>query len=461
MNKKKQLKTRNVTDNNLIVKDTRTFSSRLVLIYLYIFIFFNANNLHAISSLLNNTVEIISPGIKTVQFHRLGWPLSYPILNLNSDQKLLLTFDEPGNQVKNYYYTITLCDANWRESGLMTTDYLRGIAINPLLDYSFSFNTTFDYLHYRLEIPNQNILPTRSGNYFLKIFEINKEDNPVLVKKFMVVEPNVKIKSVIRNTASSSLRASYHEIDFEIHHPGFTIRNPLNEVSVTIIQNGRSDNAITGLKPVFFRDGLMDFNYNRENLMEGGNEFRYIDLRSTRFLSDRVKEINFIDPFFHVTVFTDYTRNKFSYQYRKDLNGRFFIEVQEHTNPDLEADYVFVHFLLKPENPSPFQKIYLNGSLTNWQISNNSEMVFNQISNSYELSLLLKQGYYNYQYLLLEKGATSLSPIEGNFEQTENDYLILVYYKGIGDQNHRLIGAEILNSLIPQALQHERYGLRE
>lgn len=438
---------------NLFILSNKQISIRkLCWKSLLLFTFFNITNTQFNASAQTYLSEFISPNLKTVQFHRQGWPFSHPIIRINSGQVLLLTFDEQGSQLKNYYYNIVLCDQNWNESDLMVTDYLNGTLINPLSDYSFSFNTTFDYLHYRLQIPNDNITPTRSGNYVLKVFENNQQDNPVLVKKFMVVEPIVTIKSAIRNTASSSVRASHHEIDFEILHPGFTINNPMEEISVTIIQNGRIDNMISGLKPLFFRDGLMDFNYNRENLMEGGNEFRYLDIRSTRFLSDRVKEIEFMDPFYHITVSTDFPRSSFSYQYRKDLNGRFYIEVQERDNPDVEADYAFVHFSLKPQDPSPFQKIYINGAFTNWLINSTSEMVFNQLSNSYEKTLLLKQGYYNYQYLVKENNKTTLAFIEGSFEQTENDYLILVYYKGISDRNHRLIGADVINSVLSQQL---------
>lgn len=434
----------------LIISIKETICLKFMLKCLFILTLFNTTTHPVGATEPAYASEIISPNLKTVQFHRYGWPLSHPIIRLNSDQKLILTFDELGSTVKNFYYTIILCDINWNESALMGTEYLKGNPINPLADYSFSFNTTFDYVHYQLILPNTDIVPTRSGNYVVKLFEMNNPNNPVLVKKFMVVESIATIKSSIRSTASSTIRASHHEIDFEILHPGFTIHNPIDEISVTIMQNGRTDNLITELKPIFFRDGFMDFNYNRENLMEGGNEFRYIDLRSTRYLSDRVKAMEFLDPFYHAIVSVDYPRPKFSYQYRKDLNGRFYIEVSERDNPNIEGDYMFTHFTLKPENPSPFQKIYLNGSITNWQSNATSEMVFNKENNCYEKTLLLKQGYYNYQYLVLENGNTTLTPIEGNYEQTENDYLIFVYYKSIGDRVHRLIGAEVINSVLTQ-----------
>ncbi|TCO09613.1 type IX secretion system plug protein [Natronoflexus pectinivorans] len=414
---------------------------------------FGIFNIFILSNICSEPLkEYISSSIKTVQFHRNEWPLSYPIIRLNSEQQLLLSFDELGSSTKNFQYTIVLCDADWNISDLMVTEYISGSPINPIIDYSFSFNTTIDYIHYRLKFPNEDIRPLRSGNYMLMVFEDYDQNNPVLKKKFMISEPMVNIVPRIRNTASSSIRASHHEINFEVHHPGFTIRNPMDEISATIIQNGRKDNRIQGLRPQFVRNDLLDFNYNRETMMEGGNEFRYLDIRSYRFYSDKIEEIVFLDPFYHVRLFADLPRNPSSYQYRQDLNGRYYIEVQERSNADLEADYMFVHFRLRVNQPQLSQRVYLNGALTNWELNESSQMHYNPTNNAYELSLLLKQGYYNYHYLVVEEGEKTgkLFPMENSFQQTENDYLILIYYKGLTDRVHRLIGAETFNSTLPQ-----------
>ncbi|MGQ1946247.1 type IX secretion system plug protein [Geofilum sp. OHC36d9] len=393
--------------------------------------------------------EYISPALKTVQFHRNDWVLSYPIFKLNSDQTLTLSFDEPGSGIKNYYYKITLCDADWQASALMTTEYITGIPSNPITDYDFSFNTTFDYIHYRLTIPNSNINVTRSGNYLLTVYENGHEATPVLIKRFMVTETVVTVLSSTLNTAQSSIRKAYQEIDFKVEHKGFNINNPMDEISATIIQNGRTDNIIHGLKPLFVRKEELDFNYNREVIMEGGNEFRYADLRSTRFVTDQVASIDFVDPFYHFTLFTDLPRQPDSYHYQQDINGKYLIEVTEYDDDELQADYAFVHFSLKIARPQPAQKIYLNGALTNWQLNENSLMTYNAQQNVYEKTLVLKQGYYNYQYLVQEDDNSKgeLFPIENSFQETENDYLILIYYKSMNDRCDRLIGTQSINTL--------------
>lgn len=265
----------------------------------------------------------------------------------------------------------------------------------------------------------------------------------------MVVENVAAIKAHIKHTAQSSIRASHQEIRFEVEHPSFDIRDPVNEVSATIIQNGRTDNMITGLPPQFFRNGFMDFNYVRETLMEGGNEYRHVDLRSSRFIVDNVREVKYVDPFYHVILSTDRSRKTQPYRFERDLNGRYYIEVREYDNFDTEGDYFFVHFRLQTDFAEPWERVYINGALTNWMQNQASEMIYNPMNKAYELTLLLKQGYYNYQYLMVKAGESkgTLYNFEGNFEQTENDYLILIYYKGISDRCHRLIGAETFNSI--------------
>ena len=67
-------------------------------------------------------------------------------------------------------------------------------------------------------------------------------------------------------------------------------------------------------------------------------------------------------------------------------------------------------------------------------------MEYDNDSQLYTNSILQKQGYYSYQYLwVTDDGLTHPLPSEGNFYQTENQYQVLVYYKGIGERTWRLV----------------------
>ncbi len=396
-----------------------------------------------------NQREFTGENIKTVQFHRVGWVMTYPLIELDTDQQLMLSFDELGTQIKNYHYTIELCNADWSPSQLMSTEYLTGDVFTPVEDYQRSFNTTFDYVHYQLTFPNEDVAPLMSGNYLLSVFEGFDRDKPTVVRRFMVSERRVTIVPDVKYTMQSSDRDSYQEIDFEVYYQGVDIQNPAEEVKVDVFQNGRTDNAVIGLRPLFFGNDRMDFNYNREVIMEGGNEFRWVDFRSFRFQSDHVEDISFSDPFYHVTLFADQMQGRKPYYFHSDFNGRYYVEVQEEEDSEVSADYAFVHFALKWQPPVLNQHVYLTGALTNWHNDDKNQLIYNYDRQVYELTLLLKQGYYNYQYLVKSKGETTgrVMPIEGSFGQAENDYLFLVYYRGIGQRHDRLIGSGTTNSV--------------
>jgi len=395
-----------------------------------------------------NPVKTAS-NIHTVQLYKKGWNMSYPIINLYPQEQLTLEFDDFAYESKNYQYSITHCTSDWEESNLMQTEFIDGFMPNSILDYQYSFNTTFDYIHYTLDFPNEEIKLKLSGNYIIKVFELGNEDNPVLVRPFFVAESLVSIFPRIKYTSNSNFRASMQEVNFTIHHPNFRIDNAREEIKVVIQQNGRWDNQIDDLKPLFIRNQELDYSYNRENLFDGGNEYRWLDVRSTRFSPEHIDHITFFDPHYHFTLFPDKMLNRKPYFYHEDFNGKYYIEVKEDRDPMIEADYVYVHFKLPVAAPYVDGQIYVTGGLSDWQLNQSNKMEYNFNTKMYELTLLLKQGFYNYQYHFLENALTKaeVERFEGNYGQTENDYIIYVYYRNISDNYERLIGVNIANSL--------------
>ena len=387
--------------------------------------------------------------IKTVQCHKQDWPLSYPIINLNGSDRLQLSFDDLVGETKDYYYSIIHCNQHWEPSQLMETEYANGINEVPLLDYTYSFNTSIDYVHYKLIFPNNDLSPLISGNYVIKVYENANDDNTVLTQRFMVTEQLVNVIPQVKYTMNSDLRKAKQEIDLTILHPNFEMSNPLSDVKVSILQNGRTDNAITQLKPQFIKQNELVYNYNRETMFEGGNEFRWLDLRSIRFQSSKIKDISFHDPYSHVELFPDRILAGQSYFFNNDFNGRYVIEIQEKDEPEIEADYVFVHFALPQAEPFVGGDVHILGGLTGWQFTDESKMEYNFNFKQYEASMLLKQGFYNYQFAFKPNNLeeASVSMFEGSHSKAENDYLILVYYSGMGDYYDRIIGISQVNSV--------------
>jgi hypothetical protein len=108
--------------------------------------------------------NIFDSKIKTAQLYKDGWNLSYPVIKINSEEKLILHFDLLGNEIETYYYTFIHCTKDWANSDIFPNDYLDGFPENQIEDYKSSFNTTVNYTHYSLAFPNERIRFKSSGN---------------------------------------------------------------------------------------------------------------------------------------------------------------------------------------------------------------------------------------------------------------------------------------------------------
>ena len=407
--------------------------------------FFNGAN----GQTASNIDAIYSKTIKSVQFFREGWEFSMPIIDLGSEQRLLLKFDDLNPDAQNYNYSVTHCDAGWNTSRLVTSEYMQGFFDNPINDYAFSINTTMRYVNYQLVLPNDDVRLLISGNYLLTVWANSDKEHPVLTRRFYVCEPEVQIRGEVKKATFDSFRGPNQEIDFVIDHPNFPIRDPRNDIKVVLMQNSEPDNKITNLKPLFIRQGQLDYNYNRENVFAGGNEFRNFDTKNLQITGRGVSKIEYLGGDYHVTLQTDQPNPSTLYLSENDLNGNYLVKNDRVRDSDLESDYIFVKFSLKPSSPTDGADIYVYGALTDWQCNPANRMKFNPEKGQYEVTLLLKQGFYDYRYIYREKGSSqnNVAPFEGSFVETEIDYRIFVYFGEFSSRYERLIGYRTFNSV--------------
>ena len=403
--------------------------------------------------------NVYSDNIKTVQLFREGWDLSNPVVLLNSDQALAFSFDDLSAEVKDYYYTLYHCDRNWRISQLPQQEYLDSFIEFPLNDFEFSVIPMVKYVNYFLKMPNEDVQFKYSGNYALVVFDKNSPETPIITRRFYVVDPLVKIDARIRNATFDPVDAESQEVDFIVDHSNFPIQNPRNDIKVVVTQNGRSDNALTGLKPMFSDDKLLEYDYNEGNSFSGENEFRSFEFRNYKFTGVGVNSITYHKPLYHVTLKTDKLRVQERYMFDDDLNGRFHVELHNSDVPEVEADYMFVHFTLPMDNVLMGGGVYVFGELSNWQCAKQNEMKWSMERHQYELTLLLKQGYYNYTYAWKDFADNKIKTytFEGSHHETENDYQIFVYYGKTIDRYDQLIGYQKFNSLENRAFSSKRF----
>jgi hypothetical protein len=393
---------------------------------------------------------IYNEKIKTVQLFKEGWNLSYPQIKLNSNEKLILNFDLLDNQAETYYYTFVHCDKDWIKSDIFPNDYLDGYAENPVEDYEASFNTTVSYYHYKLSFPNDRVKLTLSGNYILVIYPIDKPAEPAITQRFIITEDAVTVNVTAHRPQMTKDNNTHQQIDFTVNYAGLDINDPYRDIYSIILQNGRWDNAKRNLKPDFYGNNELKYNsLSDKNIFLGGNEYRYFDIKSIRYQTEYVKRINYVIPNYNVYLYPSDNREFKPYFYWQDFNGKYFIAFQEGQKPDIDADYVYVYFTLPSKQIISGGNMYVSGGLNNWAFNENNLMTYNAERGEYECTLMLKQGWYNYEYVFLKKGETdgTATKFEGSHYETENDYTVLVYYRNPRERYDRVIGSVIANTL--------------
>ena len=352
---------------------------------------------------------------------------------------------------KNYTLTFVLCNADWTPSDLMASEYLGGFSDVNIFNFAYASNTFQKYTHYDILFPQTNMSFTKSGNYIMYVYIDGNKDNIAFTRRMMVYDNKVSLLSTFRQAMSDGEQFNKQHIDFTISANAYDLNNPYKDMKVVLTQNYRWDNAVTDIKPTFMNGSQFTYSMDDASTFNGGNEFRYFDMRSLRFLTEKVANIYRDESNKnHVVLYPDELRANKSYSFYNDLNGNFLIKNREtQGNVDLEADYVYVEFFLPYANPVTGGNFYVMGKLTDWRMNKNSKMTYNYQRVGYEAKLYLKQGYYNYMYVL-SNDATKTGDetvTEGNHWDTENDYNILVYHRKFGTYYDQLIGYAKLNSL--------------
>jgi hypothetical protein len=295
------------------------------------------------------------------------------------------------------------------------------------------------------------MMPILSGNYLLKVFLDGDTSKLVFTKRLLVADNKALIKAQIVQPFASTIFRTHQKLVFTTTLSGINSFSPAQQVKVVILQNGRWDNAQKDIVPTFVRGNNLEYNTENSGIFGGGKEWRWLDLRSLRFQSDRIDSGTYNKTNTELFLKTDIDRSDQRYVYFRDLNGFYNVETFERINPYWQGDYATVHFNLAPPNNQPYTNndIYLIGQLTNYELSNKTKMMFNPQKGVYQTSLFLKQGYYSYSYLTVNKNnSADKKELEGDYWETENTYTILIYYKAFADRSDQLLGVTQLSSRV-------------
>jgi len=398
------------------------------------------------------TDVIISPTIHTVKLFQLGNQESIPMIRLNSSDRLELHFDDLDENIKNYYYTYQLCNADWQPADLSSFDYIKGFQQQRITEYKVSSMTLNNYIHYEAILPEKNCLPYQSGNYILKVYLDSDTSQLAFTKRLFIVNYQSAIFGTIMTPFDNQLMQTHQKVQFTVDVSQMNIPNPTQQIKVAIAQNYKWDEARTNLQPTFIRGNSLEYDGEADCTFEAGKEFRPLDVMSYRFMSYQIKDIDKTNVPYTVILHPDGSRIKHQYAFYVDYNGWMEIGTSEAPYRWYQTDYANVLFTYFPDKKELFtnKDIYLEGEFTQNKFDETSKLTYNPKTGLFEKVLFLKQGFYSYKYVSKDKlhpeRVASEGQTEGNYWETENDYTIFVYYHSYSGRHDELIGLASLNS---------------
>ena len=395
--------------------------------------------LFLISNSLLAQVEEIEPQdyIKSITFRGTTPKSQLPIIRLGD--RLTLEFDVLNGDEEDFYYEIRHYNFDWTPSILVESEYLDGFNEQRIRYYENSLNTFQIYSHHQLWIPNRQTRGLKlSGNYMITIY--NDDDEIEFTRKFMVVEDLATVGVAVKRSRDVTFVNEKQSIDIAISSPTIRFNNPMQTVKTAIVKNNNLKTAIKDLKPQYILGNELQYRYVEESSFYGGNEFFFFENKNLRAANNAIQFVELNDLYNHY-LFPNISRADLPYTYNPDINGNFLITALDRDKPIIEADYAKVHFALDIDKRPEGESVHVYGNFNNFTVDDSTKMEYNSERNAYESSLVLKQGFYNYKYVIAkEDGSIDENAIGGSFYQTENNYKVLVYYRDLGARYDRLIG---------------------
>ncbi|MBT8269358.1 MAG: DUF5103 domain-containing protein, partial [Bacteroidia bacterium] len=369
--------------------------------------------------------EIAEPDfIKTITFRSNTNEGELPILKLN--ERLILEFDALNANEEDFYYVIEHFNYDWTPSRLMKPEFLDGFDNQRIQNYENSFNTYQIYSHYTLQIPNRQTRLKVTGNYMISIYDDYGE--LMFSRKFMVYQDLAQVGVAVKRSRDVRYIASKQSVDISVSSLNLRFINPDQTVKTVILQNNNLNTAIFNLKPQYTLGNSLVYKYDTESSFWGGNEYLFFENKDVRSANVGVQFID-LKEIYHSYLFTDVIRADNPYTYNPDINGNFLITALDREDVRIEADYTVVHFSLQhPEITDG--DIYIYGNYNNYALNDSNKMEWNSSSGLYEKQMVLKQGFYNYKYVIVDaNNILHEGAISGDFDVTENNYKVIVYYR--------------------------------
>lgn len=385
---------------------------------------------------------VFSADFATLRVEPRDNPLGPAVMRLGTSDGIMVSFDEFAEERRYLRAELIHCDSQWRESGLVDSEFLDGINQVDIEDFDYSRGTLMHYVHYRVAIPDERLIPKISGNYVLRVYDSEDPDHTLVRARFSVVEPRMSVTGGVSVVTDIDTNDRHQQLSLTVDSEYSPVDDLFSDLTLVVTQNDRSDNAAILTHPLRVVGTKAVYEHLKPLIFKAGNEYRRFETVSTTYPGMGVEEIAYAEPIYHFRLSTDSPRSYGRYLYDSTQQGKFVVRATDAADSDTEADYAMVHFSLEMP-PLKSGDVHIEGDLTGRRLDGSSKMSYNASEGAYQKTLLLKQGSYNYQYVL-----TSADPqeIEGDFSPTVNRYDVKVFHRPRGSRYERLVGFTSLYS---------------
>lgn len=388
--------------------------------------------------------QIFDPNVRTLTLTVNDDPTLPPYMPLSGRQHIDIEWDEMSHNYKRYVYHIDHCDWNWEPTdGIFESDFLEGLNDQLIEDYQKSFNTTQIYTHYWLRIPQKELQLRLSGNYRLRIYEEDadrEEEQPVLEARFCIYENSAGIITQLSSNTDIDFNRDHQQMTLSVGYGSLSVFDPQRELKVVVMQNRRWDCRVENLVPNVRKANGIEFTHNRQLIFPGGNEYHRFEILDVHRTAVGVERINWFEPYYHATLFP--VQPDRAYSYSEDQNGVYVVRSADDIDDATTAEYIVVHFFLQSPRLQGGD-VYVSGRWSGQTFNPDCKMEYDDVNREYHAALLLKQGYYSYEFV--QQDALTARTM-GSFFETENEYQVLVYYREQGARYDRLAGYSIVHN---------------
>lgn len=366
--------------------------------------------------------------IQSIQLHPKGSPGLPPVIELDTQQKLVLSFDHLEGESRQFRVKVSHRGRQWDQSPITPSTFLDSFSETYIQQSRASFSQRPSYHHMEFEFPNNQLQPAVSGNYLLEVYSY--DNNELLFSMpFFVTEDEGSIQTRVERLFAQRVDGRPLDQLFSTYHYPDFVEYPQYDLSMSFVQNqfwGRMQEAgfLDTITP-----GELQGHQERDKAFIGNYEFKYLDLRTFNIDKEQILEYQpGVTPPRIVLRRDVQSLDTNSGTFSTGLNLGFPLD-------DRSSEYAQVEFNLETDSSIPRSSdIYIVGHFNNWMINDLNRMSYDSDEKIWEGRAFIKQGQYAYKYVLVRQNTINDLALDQSFLSPQQQYLTFIYFKD-PDQN--------------------------